>query len=290
MRENIRRPALYVVATPIGNLGDITRRALDVLRAVDLVAAEDTRVTARLLAHYEIDRPMIALHQHNERRASQRVLDALQAGQAVALTTDAGTPAVSDPGGTLVAAVRAAGIGVIPIPGPSALTAAWSVAGFPGTGFVFHGFLPSRPGERRAVLQSLAGLAYPLVFYEAPHRALETVEDLGDQLGWERAVVVGRELTKMFEEVHACTLAELQPWLAAESNRQRGEFVIIVAGAAQTAAPQSALGETALRVLLEELAPAQAARLAARLSGVSRASLYELAIKLRGKDERRERE
>jgi 16S rRNA (cytidine1402-2'-O)-methyltransferase len=284
MPENIRRPALYVVATPIGNLGDVTVRALEVLRAVDLVAAEDTRVTARLLAHYEIDKPMFAVHQHNERRAGQRVLDALQAGQAVALTTDAGTPAVSDPGGTLVAAVRSAGFAISPIPGPSALTAAWSVAGLSGTGFLFHGFLPARAGERKEVLRSLAKLTYPLVFYEAPHRALETVRDLGEELGWERTVVVGRELTKMFEEVHACTLAELQPWLAADANRQRGEFVLIVAGAQHAGVPANELGETALRVLLDELSPAQAARLAARLSGAPRALLYDLAVKLRGKE------
>jgi len=281
MQVDIRRSALYVVATPIGNLGDITVRAIETLRAVDLVAAEDTRVTARLLAHLQIEKPVLALHQHNERQASERLIHALQAGQAVALVSDAGTPAVSDPGAALIGAVRSRGLDVIPIPGPSAVAAAWSIAGLHETGFVFHGFLPARAAERRKVLESLARLPYALVFYEAPHRVLETAADLVAVLGGERTVVVARELTKLFESVHACALGDLVAWLEADGDRRRGEFVLIV-GAAQEQAPQSALGENALRVLLEELKPAQAARLAARLSGVSRRELYDLAVRLRG--------
>ncbi len=278
MHADIRRPGLYVVATPIGNLGDITLRAIDTLRAVDLIAAEDTRITARLLAHLGIETTTLALHRHNERQASARVMRELSAGRAVALVSDAGTPAVSDPGSALVAAVRSDGFEVIPIPGVSALAAAWSVAGMPEIGFVFHGFLPARAGERRKVLESLARLPYALVFYEAPHRVLDTAADLNEVLGGARKVVAARELTKLFETVHACTLAELRGWLEANENRQRGEFVLIV-GAGATLEPQRALAEDVLKVLLEELKPAQAARLAGKLSGVPRSELYALAVR-----------
>lgn len=280
MSDDIRRPALYVVATPIGNLADITLRALDTLRAVDFIACEDTRVTARLLAHFQIEKPLLALHQHNERKAGGRVLGALQDGKAVGLVSDAGTPAVSDPGANLIASVRAAGIPVIPIPGPSAVAAAWSVAGLESTSFLFFGFLPPRPGERRKALQSLAALPHALVFYEAPHRVLEAVRDLAQVLGAHRTVVVARELTKLFESVHACALGELAGWLESDANHQRGEFVLMVEGASEQA-PQLMAAHSTLRVLLEELAPAQAARLAAKLSGVKRSELYELAVKFK---------
>jgi 16S rRNA (cytidine1402-2'-O)-methyltransferase len=282
MQEDLRRPALYVVATPIGNLGDITARALAVLRFVDVVAAEDTRVTGRLLAHFGIDKPLIALHQHNERQAAARVLPMLERGQAVALAADAGTPGMSDPGAVLVQSARAAGIPVVPVPGPSALAAAWSVSGFSGP-FLFQGFLPARPAERRRTLASLAGLTCALVFYEAPHRILETARDLATVLGVARPAFLARELTKAFEDIHACELGHLAAWIEADANRSRGEFVLIVSGAHETAAPQDELARDALRVLLEELAPAQAARLAARIGGVPRGPLYALAVELRGK-------
>ncbi len=280
MPDVIRRPALYVVATPIGNLADITLRALDTLRSVDLIAAEDTRVTSRLLAHFSIDKPVLALHQHNERKATSRLIGALKDGHAIALVSDAGTPVVSDPGANVVAMVRAEGFPIIPIPGPSALAAAWSVAGLTDPGFLFKGFLPARSGERRKVLQALSALPYALVFYEAPHRVVDAVRDLAQVLGAQREAVVARELTKLFESVHACPLGELEAWLEADENRRRGEFVLIVAGAAEQA-PERAVGENALRLLLEELPPAQAARLASRLSGVSRSDLYELAVRLK---------
>jgi 16S rRNA (cytidine1402-2'-O)-methyltransferase len=280
MLEDLRRPALYVVATPIGNLGDISARALHVLRSVDLIAAEDTRVTGALLAHFAIDKPMLPLHQHNERRAIARVVAALDQGRAVALAADAGTPAISDPGAMLVQAVRNAGSPTIPIPGPSALAAAWSVSGLPGP-FQFHGFLPARAGERRKALVPLAQLSCALVFYEAPHRILETAHDLAQVLGGSRRIVVARELTKLFETVHECELGELAAWLQADANRQRGEFVLIVAGAGEQP-PQDALADKVLRVLIEDLSPAQAARLAARIAGVPRAALYDLAVQLRG--------
>lgn len=268
------------MATPIGNLADITLRALDTLRAVDLIAAEDTRVTSRLLAHFNIDKPVIALHQHNERKAASRLIGALKDGHAIALVSDAGTPVVSDPGANVVAMVRAEGFPTIPIPGPSALAAAWSVAGLNDPGFLFQGFLPARSGERRKVLQTLSALPYALVFYEAPHRVVDAVRDLTQVLGAQREAVVARELTKIFESVHSCPLGELEAWLEADENRRRGEFVLIVAGAAEQA-PEQAVGENALRHLLEELPPAQAARLASRLSGVSRSDLYELAVRLK---------
>jgi 16S rRNA (cytidine1402-2'-O)-methyltransferase len=284
MQDDLSRPALYVVATPIGNLGDITHRALEVLRAVDLIAAEDTRITGQLLKHFGIDKPLLALHQHNERSALTRVLAALGAGRAVALAADAGTPAISDPGALLVRAVHDDGIAVVPIPGPSAFAAAWSVSGFTGP-FLFQGFLPARSGERRKVLAALAHLPCALVFYEAPHRVLESVRDLAAVLGAGRQAIIARELTKLFETVHRCALDELATWIEIDANRQRGEFVLIVSGAAE-GVPQDEVAERAVRVLLEELAPAQAARLAARISGLPRGRLYELALKLRGTGER----
>jgi 16S rRNA (cytidine1402-2'-O)-methyltransferase len=272
------------VATPIGNLGDISARALAVLRFVDSVAAEDTRVTGRLLAHFGIDKPLLSLHQHNERQAAARVLALLERGQAVALAADAGTPGISDPGAVVVRAAREAAVPVVPVPGASALAAAWSVSGFSGP-FLFHGFLPARAPERRKALAALADLACALVFYEAPHRIVTTAIDLAAVLGDKRQVFIARELTKAFESAHACALGDLAPWIEADPNRQRGEFVLIVAGAAP-AAPQDALARDVLRVLLEELAPAQAARLAARIAGVPRGTLYEQALALKGQDGR----
>jgi 16S rRNA (cytidine1402-2'-O)-methyltransferase len=281
MQANFTRPALYVVATPIGNLGDITLRALDVLRAVDVVAAEDTRVTVRLLHHFGIEKPLISLHQHNERRATERLLDALRAGQAIALTSDAGTPAISDPGARLVATVRDAGFPCIPIPGVTALTTAWSVAGFEDTAFLFCGFLPKQAGERRRAIAAVARITHPLIFYEAPHRVHETATDLAHGLGGERRVVVGRELTKLFETVHATTLDALRAWFEADEVRSRGEFVLIVAGAPVESSVQGADAEALLNALLEELPSAQASRIASRVVGVPKKTLYELAVKLK---------
>jgi 16S rRNA (cytidine1402-2'-O)-methyltransferase len=260
-------------------LRDVSQRACEVLRAVDLVVAEDTRVTGRLLGHLGIDKPLLALHQHNERRAAPRVLAALADGAAVALASDAGTPGLSDPGALLVQAVRAQGLAIVPIPGPSALAAAWSVSGMSGP-FLFYGFLPQRPAERRKALTGLAQLHFALVFYEAPHRVLETAMDIAQILGEARQVVLARELTKVFEQVHTCAAAKLPQWLEEDADRQRGELVLMVSAGVETA-PSDELAEKALRVLIEELAPAQAARLAAHISGAARGSLYDLALKLR---------
>ena len=282
--SEIRRCALYVVATPIGNLGDITLRALEILRAVDLIAAEDTRTTGRLLKHFDIDKPLLAVHAHNERHSCERIIEALRSGRSIALTTDAGTPGVSDPGSIVVAAVRRAGFDAIAIPGPSALTAAWSVCGMSGPGFLFHGFLPPKSGERLRVLRGLARVPYPLIFYEAPHRVLTSARDLRTTLGAQRTVVLVRELTKVFETVCQTTLGELESWLAADPNRQRGEFVLLVSSAIEDTPLQIAEAEAALHVLLKELPAGQSARLAAQIFGVPRATLYARAVAIRGSD------
>ena len=270
--------ALYVVATPIGNLRDITLRALDVLGAADVIAAEDTRNTAHLLSHHGIRaNKLIAAHQHNERGAAEKIIGLLQAGQSVAFVSDAGTPAVSDPGALLVQAVWAAGLRVIPIPGASAALAALSAAGLNESQFLFYGFLPNKSAARRTVLHALSNHPYSLVFYEAPHRIVECVADLCEVLGGERKIVLAREITKLFETIHICALGEAQAWLMSDSNQQRGEFVVLVSGAM----PQQGLSvETRhiLEVLLNELPLKQAVQLATQISGASRNEIYQLAL------------
>jgi 16S rRNA (cytidine1402-2'-O)-methyltransferase len=273
--------ALYVVATPIGNLRDITLRALEVLAAADVLAAEDTRNTAHLLTHHGISASrLIAVHQHNERGAAEKIIALLQAGQSVAFVSDAGTPAVSDPGALLVQAVRAAGLRVIPIPGASAAIAALSAAGLAEAHFLFYGFLPNKSAARRTALQSLISHPYTLVFYEAPHRIVECVADLCAVLGGERQIVLAREITKLFETIHACALHDADAWLLSDSNQQRGEFVVLVSGAL----PQAGLSvETlnTLSLLLEELPLKQAVQLAAKISGANRNELYQRALALK---------
>lgn len=273
---------LYVVATPIGNLKDVTLRALDVLRTADVIAAEDTRVTARLLEHYAITaKKVIALHEHNESRAVQTIIAYLESRSSVALVSDAGTPAFSDPGARLVAAVRAAGYRIIPIPGPNAAAAALSASGFTDRHFLFYGFLPAKPGERRKVLQALTRERSLLVLYEAPHRIAETISDLESAFGGARRIVIARELTKLFETIHACTLAEASAWLAADANRVRGEFVLVIEGAPEDPDAMLSAARATLEVLLEELPVKQAAALASKLTGVRKNELYELALELK---------
>ncbi|HKA42440.1 MAG TPA: 16S rRNA (cytidine(1402)-2'-O)-methyltransferase [Burkholderiales bacterium] len=274
------------MATPIGNLRDISLRALDVLKDVDAVIAEDTRVTARLLARYGIARRLIPAHEHNERRAIKQVLALLTAGRSLALTCDAGTPAISDPGALVVEAVRAAGFAVTPIPGPNAAVAALSAAGRAAPHFLFYGFLPQRAAERRRALALLKTLPYALVFYEAPHRVVACLADLRDVLGGERDVVIARELTKVFESISRCTLASAAAWIAENAERARGEFVLIVQGAQlPKRGAEEARGEAhrTLAVLLEEVPLKQAVTLAVKLSGGKRNDLYELALTLKGK-------
>ncbi|BCK88893.1 ribosomal RNA small subunit methyltransferase I [Sideroxyarcus emersonii] len=273
--------ALYVVATPIGNLSDITLRALEVLGAADTIAAEDTRNTRHLLQHHGIaDARLLALHQHNERGAAEKVIALLQQGQNVALVTDAGTPAVSDPGAVLVEAVRAAGFRVIPIPGASAAVAALSASGLSAPHFLFYGFLPNKPGARRSALQGLAEHPYTLVFYEAPHRILECTADLQAVFGAEREIVFAREVTKLFESIHRCKLGEALEWLNSDSNNQRGEFVLLVAGAVAREG-LDAEAERTLVLLLEELPLKQAVQLAVKVTGANKNELYQRALALK---------
>ncbi len=270
---------LYAVATPIGNLRDITLRALDVLRGVDRIAAEDTRVSSGLLRHYGIATRLLALHEHNERAQAARIVDLLREGLSVALISDAGTPGVSDPGAELVAAVRRAGYNVLPIPGPSALTAALSVTGWPALPFTFVGFLPAKGAARRAALDALSEAHAALIFYEAPHRIVAALGDFAERLGGTRRITIGRELTKRFETVHESTLAGAVAWLAGDPDRQRGEFVLIVEGAPVVAEEEIDSADIrVLELLLRELPASRAARLAAEITGKPRRAFYERTI------------
>lgn len=280
MQKDIMVPALYVVATPIGNLADISLRALDVLRAADTVACEDTRHARHLLDHHGIKAPLLAVHQHNEQQAAAKLIEAIGQGKRVALISDAGTPGVSDPGARTVAAVRAAGHRVVPIPGASAAITALSASGLTDEQAHFVGFLPAKVGARRTALEKLATIEAALVFYEAPHRVVETLDDLLAGLGGEREIVIARELTKLFEQIVRLPLADAPAWLAADSNHQRGEFVLIVAGPA----PREGLdaeAERVLKTLLAELPTKQAAKLAAEITGVGKNELYQRALALK---------
>ena len=272
-------PGLYVVATPIGNLGDITRRAVETLRDADIVAAEDTRTTRGLLNHCGITSRLVALHEHNERRAAESVVRWIEEGKAVALVSDAGTPAVSDPGSAVVAAVRAAGHRVIPIPGASALTAALSASGITFDGALFAGFLPVKGRERREKLAALAAGPWAIVLFEAPHRIADTLGDLHATLG-DRDVVIARELTKRFETIARLPLAQARAWVEADDDRRRGELVLVIEGRAV----ESAAGpdpRAVLQTLLAELPVKQAVALAVKLTGGKRNELYALALELK---------
>ena len=273
--------ALYVLATPIGNVCDVTLRALHVLAIADAVACEDTRNTSHLLTRYGISQTLIAAHEHNEREAAEKIIARLQQGQRIALVSDAGTPAVSDPGARIVEAVRAAGLRVVPLPGPSAAVTALSASGLVNDAFRFIGFLPNKSKQREHALQKLAGDTATLVFYEAPHRIVETIDALLLAFGPERHVVLGRELTKLFETVHRCPLAEAPSWLAEDANRQRGEFVVLVEGAPAAGDDNDAEAERVLRILLEELPLKQAAGLAAQITGQKKNALYERALQIK---------
>jgi 16S rRNA (cytidine1402-2'-O)-methyltransferase len=269
---------LYVVATPIGNLGDITARALETLAACDVVAAEDTRVTKALLAHFGIGARVIALHEHNERTAAGNIVELIRQGRSVALASDAGTPAVSDPGALLVERVRAEGFPVVPVPGASALTAALSASGISADGVVFAGFLPSKGAERRRRLAELAAGPWAIALFESPHRIEATLRDLHAALG-ERDVVVCREITKKFETIARVPLAQAAGWVGADANRSRGEFVLVVEGR-PVEASSSVDPRRVLAVLLSELSVKQASALAAKITGVSRSELYRIALEM----------
>lgn len=270
-----------MVATPIGNLQDITLRALETLKTVDVIAAEDTRHSAQLLSHFGIQTKLTALHEHNERSAGQKLVKLLQNGQSVALISDAGTPAISDPGALLVNMAHEAGLKIVPIPGANAAITALSASGILMPRFLFIGFMPAKSSHRKQVLESLRDVPVTLVFYEAPHRVLESVEDLLAVLGGERSITFARELTKTFETIHTCRLDGALAWLQDDPNQQRGEFVLLVEGAPEI--EDQAVSDDArrtLETLLAELPLKQAVKLAADISGAKKNALYDLALTL----------
>jgi 16S rRNA (cytidine1402-2'-O)-methyltransferase len=280
----LRPGTLFLVATPIGNLGDLSPRGRDVLRDADLLLAEDTRHTAQLLHACGVQRPpgtLESLHDHNERERVPRVLERLYAGATVALASDAGTPLLSDPGAALVGAAVAGGIEVVAVPGPCAAIAALTLAALPATRFAFEGFLPARPSARREALAALAGESRTLVFYEAPHRLRESLEDLAAVFGADRPAAVARELTKKFETVYRGTLGTLAQQAATDADMTRGEIVLVVQGAASETSVDDVEAERVLKILLEELPVSQAARIAAQVTGRARKELYERALRLR---------
>jgi 16S rRNA (cytidine1402-2'-O)-methyltransferase len=273
---------LYVVATPIGNVTDITLRALHLLALADVVACEDTRKTGALLNRFGLSKQMFAAHQHNEREAAERIVERLGAGERVALVSDAGTPAVSDPGARIVDAVRAAGLHVVPLPGASAAVTALSASGLVNDRFYFVGFLPAKTKQRETELAQLARVPATLVFYEAPHRIVDCVEALAAAFEPTRQVVFARELTKLFEEIHRCPLGEALAWVKADANRERGEFVVLVEGATVELDAADAEAERILQVLLGECSVKQAASLAAQITGRKKNALYERALQIKG--------
>jgi len=271
---------LYIVATPIGHLGDLSPRAVEVLSAVDVIAAEDTRVTRKLLQHIGIETPMLSLHEHNEQQRIHSLLAQLQAGESVALVSDAGTPLISDPGYPLVKAVRQADIKVVPIPGPCAVISALSVSGLPTDKFVFEGFLSSKSSGRRARFEELKHEHRTLIFYESPHRILACLEDLEQVFGAQREVVVARELTKTFETVRSGNVAEILDWVKQDQNQQRGEIVLLVAGA-PTVDELNPDIERVLTLLMAELPLKQAAALTAQICGAKRNEVYQQALEIK---------
>lgn len=270
---------LYLVATPIGNLSDLSARAREVLAAADLIACEDTRTTRPLLAANGITAKTVALHEHNERAARAKLLAILASGQNVALVSDAGTPAISDPGALVVEAAHAAGIRVVPVPGANAAVTAFSASGFLTDRFVFAGFLPASSGARRKALAGL-NVPCPVILYEAPHRILDMVDDLCSVFGVVRELVIARELTKKFEEIARMPLGAARTWIEANPHRQQGEFVLVLGPQPIVEKEDDAQTDRMLRILLEELSVSEAARVAARITGGSKNALYRRALAL----------
>lgn len=280
--------ALYVVATPIGNRGDITTRALELLAQVDVVAAEDTRNTLGLLQSYGISARLIAVHDHNERHAADGIVKLLAEGQSVALVSDAGTPGISDPGAIVVAAVSRAGYRVVPVAGVSAVVAAVSASGEGQGGFLFHGFLPTKTGDRRRALEEARQWCqrYPVVFYESPHRIVESISDMADVLGEAQEIVICRELTKKFETIQRLALGDAVSWLTSDPNQQRGEFVLVLAKSSPSEQDESASASEqltrTLTPLLAELPLKQAVQLAVAITGLKKNEVYSHALRLKG--------
>ncbi|SIQ46974.1 16S rRNA (cytidine1402-2'-O)-methyltransferase [Aeromonas sp. RU39B] len=270
-------PTLYIVPTPIGNLADITQRALDTLRRVDLIAAEDTRHTGILLAHYQISVPTFALHDHNEQQKAEVLIGRIREGKNIALVSDAGTPLISDPGYHLVTRCREAGVKVVPLPGPCAAITALSAAGLPTDRFAFEGFLPAKAKGRDDKLQALVDEPRTLVFYESPRRVTDTIEAIARILG-ERQVVLARELTKTFESIHGLPASELLTWLAEDDNRVKGEMVLVVAGARKESDDLPAEAIRTLGLLVAELPLKKAAALCAEIHDVKKNALYKYGL------------
>lgn len=277
---------LYVVATPIGNLEDMTPRAVKVLQGVDVIAAEDTRHSGRLLSHFQVTTPTIALHEHNEREQAPKLITRILNGEDVALISDAGTPLVSDPGFHLVRLATEQGIKVVPVPGVSAVMTALSVSGLPSDRFVFEGFLPHKSGARQKRLQALVSELRTLIFYEAPHRILDTLADMGAVFGAQRQAVLARELTKTFETIKGASLGELLAWIKSDANQQKGEMVVLLHGAPES---DSVSGEAEvmriLHVLSEELPLSQASALTAKITGLKKKQVYQMGLALSAKGE-----
>ncbi|MBE9539450.1 MAG: 16S rRNA (cytidine(1402)-2'-O)-methyltransferase [Proteobacteria bacterium] len=281
--STVQAGTLYVVATPIGNLGDITQRALQVLAGGDVIVAEDTRHSGRLLHQFQIDTPTIALHEHNERHRAPQIVERLQKGESVALISDAGTPLVSDPGFHLVRLAREVDIKVVPVPGASAMLAALSVSGLPSDRFIFEGFLSSKSGARKKRLEAIATEPRTLIFYEAPHRLLDTLADMVDIFGVDRRVVLARELTKTFETIKGDGVGNLLEWVRSDTDQQKGEMVLLVKGVtSDSGMANDAEAQRILKLLLEELPLSQASALAAKITGSRKKPLYQLGLRLAG--------
>jgi 16S rRNA (cytidine1402-2'-O)-methyltransferase len=275
------KAALYIVATPIGNLGDISHRAIEVLRRADVIAAEDTRHSSRLTQHFGIATRLVSYHDYSSSGREDAILAELVAGRSVALISDAGTPLISDPGYSLVARARQMQITVIPVPGACALTAALCAAGLPTDRFVFEGFPPHKQGARRQLFESLADEQRTVIFYESPHRIADSVIDMRDAFGEQRQAVICRELTKTWETIHGDSLGGLSQWIMADDNNRRGEFVVLIHGAPVVDQDsQLSDADRQLRILLEELPVKQAAALVAKITGLKKNAVYKRALEL----------
>lgn len=272
---------LYIVATPIGNLADISQRALTVLTEVDLIACEDTRHTQKLLSAFSIKNHTLSLHDHNERQRQEQIADLLTQGKSIALVSDAGTPLISDPGFHIVKYLRQRDFSVVPIPGACAAISALSVAGLPTDRFTFEGFLPAKSGQRQTVLSSLEKEPRTMVFYDAPRRAIDTVKDIVAVLGGERQIVIARELTKTFETIYSDSAENILTWLSEDPNQLKGEMVLIIEGAQHDSQTISAEAEATLKLLVAELPPKKACAITAEIYGLKKKALYDLALTMK---------
>ena len=289
-QQRFPESALYVVATPIGNIADVSLRALKVLSLVDAIACEDTRNTGLLMSRLGLSTPLFSAHQHNERESAEKIIARLRKGERIALVSDAGTPAISDPGARIVDAVIDAGLRVIPIAGACACIAALCASGLMTDEFHFVGFLPTKTSQRAQLLSRVTSTRATLIFYEAPHRILETAHALASALGGERRVVVARELSKLFEQFHRCQLSELHDWLAHAPEHQKGEFVLLVEAAVVSDEPDLSEATRVLTILLESNSVSLAAALAARITGLKKNALYELALKMQTTNEQNDQQ